>query len=47
MSAAEPWLVLPAGPLIATVYTSTGISGANFWVPVYLPGMGLAPEAAQ
>ena len=27
-------LLLPVGVLIATAYTSTGISGANFWVPV-------------
>ena len=30
------WYLLPTGVIIATLYTSTGISGANFWAPVYL-----------
>ncbi|OJJ14905.1 hypothetical protein BKI52_40840 [marine bacterium AO1-C] len=30
------WYLLPLGILIATLYNSTGISGANFWIPVFI-----------
>lgn len=38
------WPLLPVAVAIAILYTSTGISGANFWVPVYLLGLGLDPR---
>jgi len=37
------WYLLPLGIIIATIYTSTGISGANFWAPVYLLLIRLDP----
>jgi len=37
------WYLLPTGILIAFFYTSTGISGANFWVPVYLLWLKIDP----
>lgn len=40
------WLLVPVGVLIAVAYTSTGISGANFWIPVYILWLGLDPRAA-
>ncbi len=40
------WPLLPAGVLIALAYTSTGIPGANFWVPVFILGLGLEPRVA-
>jgi uncharacterized membrane protein YfcA len=33
-------LLLPIGVAIAVAYTSTGISGANFWVPIYVLWLG-------
>jgi uncharacterized membrane protein YfcA len=39
-------LLLPIGVAIAVAYTSTGISGANFWVPVYLLWLGFGPSVA-
>ncbi len=38
------WLLLPVGVAIALTYTATGIPGANFWVPVFLLGLGLEPR---
>lgn len=40
------WLLLPVGVAIAVAYTSTGISGANFWVPVFILWLGLDPRTA-
>lgn len=37
------WYLLPTGLVIATLYNSTGISGANFWTPVYILILGLDP----
>jgi len=37
------WFLLPVGIVIATLYTSTGISGANFWAPVYLLWLKVEP----
>lgn len=37
------WYLLPIGIVIATLYTSTGISGANFWAPVYLLWLKIDP----
>ena len=39
-------LLLPIGVLIAVGYTSTGISGANFWVPVFALWLRLEPAIA-
>ena len=30
------WYLFPIGIIIATLSMSAGISGANFWIPVYL-----------
>jgi len=37
------WYLLPLGIIIATLYTSTGISGANFWLPVYILWLKVEP----
>lgn len=36
------WYLLPLGVLIATLYNSTGISGANFWIPVFILFMNVS-----
>lgn len=38
------WYLLPVGILIASIYSSTGISGANFWALVYILVLGLDPR---
>lgn len=38
------WYLLPTGILIATVYSSTGISGATFWTFVYVVALDLDPR---
>ena len=38
------WYLLPVGIIISFIYTSTGISGANFWAPVYLLWLRLEPS---
>ena len=40
------WYFLPLGIVIATLYTSTGISGSNFWIPVYLYFIDLEPRVS-
>ncbi len=40
----ELWYLFPAGVVIATLATSTGISGANFWIPVYLTWFKVSPN---
>ncbi|HUU75932.1 MAG TPA: sulfite exporter TauE/SafE family protein [Methanoregulaceae archaeon] len=35
------WYLLPVGILIAILAMSAGISGSNFWIPVYLIFLGL------
>ncbi len=40
------WYLLPVGIVIATLYTSTGISGANFWAPVFFMWLRLEPRVA-
>jgi len=37
------WYLFPIGILIATLYNSTGISGANFWIPVYILWLAVDP----
>ena len=37
------WYLFPAGLVIATLAMSAGISGANFWIPVYLICVKLDP----
>ncbi len=39
------WL-LPIGVAVASVAMSSGIAGSNFWIPIYLLGMGLEPRVA-
>ncbi|MCL7413721.1 MAG: sulfite exporter TauE/SafE family protein [ANME-2 cluster archaeon] len=38
------WYLFPAGLVIATLAMSAGISGANFWIPVYLICVKLDPR---
>ena len=40
------WYLFPIGILIATIYTSTGISGANFWIPTYILVVKIDPLVA-
>ena len=40
----ELWYLFPAGIVIAALATSSGISGANFWIPVYLIGLKVSPN---
>ncbi len=40
----ELWYLFPAGVVIAILATSTGISGANFWIPVYLTWLKVSPN---
>jgi hypothetical protein len=42
----EYWYLFPAGVAIAVCAMSSGIAGSNFWTPVYLLAMGLAPKVA-
>lgn len=42
----EHWYLFPAGVAIAVCAMSSGISGSNFWTPVYLLAMGLEPRVA-
>jgi len=37
------WYLFPVGLVIATLAMSPGISGANFWIPVYLICVKLDP----
>ena len=37
------WYLFPVGLVIATLAMSAGISGANFWIPVYLICVKLDP----
>ena len=43
---AQYWVLFPIGVLVATIGTSSGISGSNFWIPIYLLAMGLEPRVA-
>jgi uncharacterized membrane protein YfcA len=38
------WYLFPAGLVIASLAMSAGISGANFWIPVYLICVKLDPH---
>ncbi len=42
----EFWYLLPTGILIAALGMSSGVSGSNFWIPVYLLWMQLEPRVA-
>ncbi len=42
----EFWYLLPTGIVIAALGMSSGISGSNFWIPVYLLWMQLEPRVA-
>ncbi len=42
----EYWFLLPLGALLAALGMSSGISGSNFWIPVYLLWLGLEPKVA-
>lgn len=40
----DHWYLLPVGIGVAAVATSAGLSGSNFWIPIYLRGMALEPR---
>ena len=42
----EYWFLLPVGLAIGSVAMSSGVSGSNFWIPVYLLWLGLEPRVA-
>lgn len=42
----EYWFLFPTGVLIAALGMSSGVSGSNFWIPVYLLWMQLEPRVA-
>ena len=42
----EFWFLFPLGVLIGTAGMSSGVSGSNFWIPVYLLWFALEPRTA-
>jgi uncharacterized membrane protein YfcA len=40
----ELWFLFPAGILIGILGMSSGISGSNFWIPVYMIWIGIKPK---
>jgi uncharacterized membrane protein YfcA len=38
------WYIFPLAVAIAVVAMSSGISGSNFWIPVYIIGLGIDPQ---
>ena len=42
----EYWYLFPTGLAVATVAMSSGVSGSNFWIPIYLLAMRLEPRLA-
>ncbi|MEM1180351.1 MAG: sulfite exporter TauE/SafE family protein [Acidobacteriota bacterium] len=42
----EYFFLFPVGLLVATVAMSSGVAGSNFWIPIYLLGLGLDPRLA-
>lgn len=38
------WFLLPVGVAVAGVATSAGVSGSNFWIPIYLRWLDLEPR---
>ncbi|MBL7160955.1 MAG: sulfite exporter TauE/SafE family protein [Candidatus Aenigmarchaeota archaeon] len=38
------WFLFPIGIIIAFFAMSTGISGSNFWIPVFLIWLGIEPK---
>lgn len=44
MSHLELWFLFPVGVVIAIFAMATGVSGANFWAPVYLLWLRLDPQ---
>ncbi len=42
----EYWFLFPLGVLIGTAGMSSGVSGSNFWIPVYLLWFALEPRTA-
>ena len=39
------WLLFPIGIIIAILGMSSGISGSNFWIPVYIIWLKIDPKA--
>ncbi len=42
----DNWFMFPIAIVIATIAMSSGISGAIFFTPIFLLGLGLSPEVA-
>jgi uncharacterized membrane protein YfcA len=42
----QPWIVLPAGIVIATVVSSIGLGGGVLWMPLFLIMMKMEPGTA-
>ena len=40
----ELWFLFPVGIVIAILAMSSGISGSNFWIPVYMIWVGIEPK---
>ena len=38
------WFLFPAGIIIGILGMSSGISGSNFWIPVYMIWIGIEPK---
>ncbi|MGQ4809924.1 hypothetical protein NKDENANG_03362 [Candidatus Entotheonellaceae bacterium PAL068K] len=38
------WYLLPVGISIGMLAMSSGISGSNFWIPLYMIGIGIEPK---
>ncbi len=42
----EYWFLFPVGVLIGSIAMSSGVSGSNFWIPVYLLWLALEQRVA-
>ena len=42
----EYWFLFPVGVVVAVLAMSSGVSGSNFWIPIYLLWMHLEPRVA-
>lgn len=42
----DPVWLFPIAIAVASVAMSSGIAGSNFWIPIYLLGLGLEPRVA-
>ena len=42
--ALDHWILFPVGVVVATLATSSGLAGSNFWIPIYLRWLELEPR---